>query len=117
MTGDGVTTGPNFTGDLGSVFACMALVGDRGCGFESQFAAVQAALQRGATPREVAFGGDPDNGGFVRPNARLAKLLWQPRRAARAARPRCQFPGTCDARRRFVRTSAARPIRGVAGRR
>ena len=74
-TGDGVTTGPNFTGDLGSVFACMALIGDKGCGFESVFGAVQVALQRGATPRDVTDGGDPDNGGFVRPDARLAVVL------------------------------------------
>ncbi|HEY8923999.1 MAG TPA: hypothetical protein VIU64_06435 [Polyangia bacterium] len=74
-TGDGMVTGPNFTGDLGSVFACMALIGDKGCGFESPFGAVQAALQRGSTPRDVADGGDPDNGGFVRPDARLAVVL------------------------------------------
>jgi hypothetical protein len=74
-TGDGVVTGPNFTGDIGGVFACMALIGDKGCGFESPFGAVQAALERGSTPRDVTDGGDPDNGGFLRLDARLAVVL------------------------------------------
>jgi hypothetical protein len=74
-TGDGTTSGPNFTGALGDVFACMALLGDTGCGFESQFQSVQVALTRAALPRGLAPGGDPDNGGFLRPEARLAVVM------------------------------------------
>jgi len=75
MTGDGSTTSPNFTGSLGDVFSCMALLGDTGCGFESQFRSVQVALTRAALPRGLAPGGDPDNGGFLRPEARLAVVM------------------------------------------
>jgi len=74
MTGDG-TTPPNFTGSVGDVFACMALLGDTGCGFESQFESVQTALTRAAMPKGLAPGGDPDNGGFLRPDARLAVVM------------------------------------------
>ena len=75
MTGDGSATSSNFTGDLGAVFACMALLGDTGCGFESQLESVQAALTRAAMPKGLAPGGDPDNGGFLRPDARLAVVM------------------------------------------
>jgi len=74
-TGDGVSTSPNFTGALGDAFACMALLGDSGCGFESQFRSVQMALMRAALPKGLAPGGDPDNGGFLRPDARLAVVM------------------------------------------
>ena len=75
ITGDGSTTSPNFTGSLGDVFSCMALLGDVGCGFESQFESVQTALTRAALPKGLAPGGDPDNGGFLRADARLAVVM------------------------------------------
>ena len=74
-TGDGSTGAANFTGSLGDAFACMALLGDTGCGFESQFRSVQTALTRAALPKGLAPGGDPDNGGFLRPEARLAVVM------------------------------------------
>lgn len=52
----------NYDGELAEAFACIAPVGDQGCGFEQPLAAVERALA------------DPDgvNVGFRRPGARLA---------------------------------------------
>jgi hypothetical protein len=75
VTGDGDTVSPNFSGDIGSVFSCMALLGDQGCGFESQFESVQYALTRAQLPKGLAPAGDPDNGGFLRADARLAIVM------------------------------------------
>jgi hypothetical protein len=75
VTGDGQTSSPNFTGDIGAVFACMASLGDHGCGFESQFESVQVALQRAMLPKDILAGGDLDNGGFLRADARLAIVM------------------------------------------
>ena len=60
---------PNFTGDIADVFACMAKLGDTGCGFEQPLVAAVAALSKGANPD------DPDNGGFLREDAVLAIVL------------------------------------------
>jgi hypothetical protein len=49
--------------DLATTFACMASVGDRGCGFEQQLESVYQALQPGA------------NSGFLRDDAILA-VVW-----------------------------------------
>lgn len=59
----------NFDGDISAVFACMAMLGDRGCGFEHQFESTRVALQRAMDPA------DPDNAGFLRPNAALAIVM------------------------------------------
>jgi hypothetical protein len=53
----------------------MAQIGDKGCGFESQFEAVEYALMRAMQPRGSGVGSDPDNGGFLRPDARLAVVM------------------------------------------
>ena len=59
----------NFTGNVEDVFSCIALLGGGGCGFEHQFASTTAALQKAGDPL------DPDNGGFLRPNAYLAIVM------------------------------------------
>ena len=55
-------TGGNFKGDIASVFACLAKLGDGGSGFEHQLEAVRVALS----------GFVPANDGFLRPDAHLA---------------------------------------------
>jgi len=67
--GNGDTTSPNYDGDIRDAFKCMALLGDDGCGFESQFGAVYTALDKGRQPD------DPDNGGFLRDDALLAVVM------------------------------------------
>ena len=60
----------NYTGTLESVFGCIAPLGEMGCGFEHQFAAITRALGvdgRGSAPAE--------NQGFLRPGADLAIVL------------------------------------------
>jgi len=60
----------NYTGTLESVFTCIAAIGEQGCGFEHQFAAITRALGadgRGAAPAE--------NQGFLRPDADLAIVM------------------------------------------
>ena len=60
---DGVT---NYTGNIADVFSCIAALGETGCGFEHQFAAITRALgnrrsRRGARrkPGVPAPGRDP----------------------------------------------------------
>ena len=59
----------NFDGDIATVFGCIALLGDQGCGFEHQFASTIAALQKAQNPN------DADNGGFLRSDAFLAIVM------------------------------------------
>jgi len=54
------------SGDITDVFSCIALLGDTGCGFESQFGSVLAALSNPP----------PDgNDGFLRDDAYLAVVM------------------------------------------
>jgi hypothetical protein len=60
----------NYTGNLEDVFTCIAVLGEQGCGFEHQFAAITRALGvdgLGPAPAE--------NQGFLRPDAYLAIVL------------------------------------------
>ena len=60
----------NYTGNLEDVFGCMAPLGQAGCGFEHQFAAITRAL--GADGR----GGPPaENAGFLRLDAYLVVVM------------------------------------------
>jgi hypothetical protein len=68
-TGDGATTQPNYDGDIRDAFRCIALLGDQGCGFESQFKSVAYALAKAQDPN------DADNGGFLRDDAILAIVM------------------------------------------
>jgi hypothetical protein len=52
----------NFQGDIADVFACMANLGTKGCGFEHQLQSVRMALS----------GFVSDNAGFLRSDANLA---------------------------------------------
>ncbi|HEY4184871.1 MAG TPA: hypothetical protein VGP07_07355 [Polyangia bacterium] len=76
VNGDGTSANPaNFTGTIGAAFQCMALLGDTGCGFESQFESVYYALVKASMPKGTGDGQDPDNGGFLRPDAVLAVVM------------------------------------------
>ena len=55
-------TKTNFTGDISDVFACLAMLGTSGCGFEHQLQSVRMALS----------GFVADNNGFLRSDAHLA---------------------------------------------
>jgi len=60
----------NYSGNLEDVFTCIAALGEQGCGFEHQFAAITRALGvdgHGAAPIE--------NQPFLRPDAYLAIVL------------------------------------------
>ena len=71
-TGDGTADNPsNFDGDIRPLFQCMALLGQGGCGFESQFKSTLTALQKAALPADK----DADNGGFLRDDALLAIVM------------------------------------------
>jgi len=59
----------NYTGNLETVFSCIAAIGETGCGFEHQFAAILRAL--GADGRAAPA----ENQGFLRPDAYLAIIL------------------------------------------
>jgi hypothetical protein len=60
----------NYSGNLEDVFTCIAALGEEGCGFEHQFAAVTRALG------VDGFGSAPaENAGFLRPDALLAIVL------------------------------------------
>jgi hypothetical protein len=60
---DGTRT-RNYTGDLTDVFATMVRAGAGGCGFEQPLAAARAALDN-----------NPENAGFLRPDALLAVVF------------------------------------------
>jgi hypothetical protein len=63
---DGVA---NYTGPLETVFTCIAALGESGCGFEHQFAAITRALGAdGSLP-------PTENQGFLRNDAYLAIIL------------------------------------------
>jgi hypothetical protein len=60
----------NYTGNVADVFSCIAALGETGCGFEHQFAAITRALGidgRGSAPAE--------NQGFLRPEGILAVIM------------------------------------------
>jgi hypothetical protein len=60
----------NYTGNLPDVFTCIAALGEQGCGFEHQFAAITRALGvdgRGGPPAE--------NADFLRPDAYLVIVM------------------------------------------
>ena len=59
----------NYTGRLENVFTCIAALGETGCGFEHQFAAVPRALGADGRPAPA------ENQGFLRPDAYLAIVL------------------------------------------
>ena len=60
----------NFTDPLSSVLQCIALLGDKGCGFEHQLASIDRAL--GAD----GLGPAPStNANFLRPNAYLVIMM------------------------------------------
>jgi hypothetical protein len=67
LVNDGTTA--NYAGNLTDVFSCMTNIGQSGCGFEHQFESIRVALQRAENPS------DPDNGGFLRPEAFLGIVM------------------------------------------
>jgi len=69
-TGDGVS-GANFDGDVRDAFRCIALLGDTGCGFESQFESTYYALTYAAMSKAE----HPQNGGFLRKDALLGIVM------------------------------------------
>jgi len=59
----------NYSGNLEDVFSCIAALGESGCGFEHQFAAITRALGAdGQAP-------PAENQGFLRPEAYLAIVM------------------------------------------
>jgi hypothetical protein len=58
-------TNRNYTGGLNEVFACIAALGESGCGFEHQLAAMTRALGADGRPAPA------ENQGFLRPDAFL----------------------------------------------
>jgi hypothetical protein len=59
----------NYTGQIGSVFQCIALLGDKGCGFEHQLASIDRALGAdGSGPPSV-------NSDFLRDDAYLGIII------------------------------------------
>jgi hypothetical protein len=58
-------TNRNYTGNLTDVFACIAALGETGCGFEHQLAAISRALGADGLPAPI------ENQGFLRPDAFL----------------------------------------------
>ena len=61
---------PNYTDPLASVLQCIALLGDKGCGFEHQLASIDRAL--GADGQGPA---PSTNADFLRPNAYLVIVI------------------------------------------
>jgi hypothetical protein len=74
--GDG-NTPPNFSGDIRDAFKCIALLGDTGCGFESQFESTYYALYYAnqAYSDTQTDTSNPFNGGFLRSDAVLAIVM------------------------------------------
>jgi len=66
---------PNYDGDIRDAFKCIALLGDEGCGFESQFGSVYWGLAKSLLPLGSGDNQDPDNGGFLRADAVLAIVM------------------------------------------
>jgi len=62
-------TNRNYTGSLSDVFGCIAALGENGCGFEHQLAAITRALGADGSPAPA------ENQGFLRPDAFLVILL------------------------------------------
>ena len=58
-------TNRNYTGNLADVFGCIAALGESGCGFEHQLAAITRALGADGQPPPA------ENQGFLRPDAFL----------------------------------------------
>jgi hypothetical protein len=73
-TGDG-TSAASFDGDIRDAFKCIALLGDRGCGFESQFESTYYALTYASQPYGTGAGQNTQNGGFLRDDALLAIVM------------------------------------------
>jgi hypothetical protein len=65
----GANPSNNFTGDIATVFGCIATVGATGCGFEQQLAAVSRALGADGSPPPL------ENAGFLRDDAGLVIVL------------------------------------------
>ena len=59
----------NYTGSLTDVFACIAALGESGCGFEQPLAAISRALGADGRPPPA------ENQGFLRPDAYLLVVL------------------------------------------
>jgi len=59
----------NYTGNIADVFRCIGALGESGCGFEHQFAAILRALGADNMPAPA------ENGGFLRPEASLAIVI------------------------------------------
>ena len=59
----------NYTGHVADVFTCIAALGQAGCGFEHQLAAVLRALGADGSPAPA------ENEGFLRPDALLAIVV------------------------------------------
>src|SRR5207253_7138162 len=57
----------NYTGDITDAFACIAGLGDQGCGFEGQLKSIRLALDPAAAPAR--------NRGFLRDEAYLSVVL------------------------------------------
>jgi hypothetical protein len=75
---DGSTN--NFTGPLETVFGCLALLGEGGCGFEHQFESTRQALikaidQKGDQKGDQEGDNDGDNAGFWRDDALLGVVM------------------------------------------
>jgi len=59
----------NYTGNLADVFACVAALGEQGCGFEHQLAAITRALGADGNPPPI------ENQGFLREDAYLVIVM------------------------------------------
>ncbi|HVZ85453.1 MAG TPA: hypothetical protein VHG72_00670 [Polyangia bacterium] len=73
---------PNFTNPMGigAVFQCIALLGQKGCGFEHQLASIDRALgsdqPQGMNPDKTVIPSPPSqNVGFLRPDAYLGIVI------------------------------------------
>jgi hypothetical protein len=72
--GDG-TSGANFDNDIRDAFRCIALLGDTGCGFESQFESTYYALYYAQQKYGTEADQNTQNGGFLRDDAVLAIVM------------------------------------------
>ena len=61
----------NFTGDLSTVFSCLASLGNEGCGFEHQLQSLRAALAASDPTSNIAV----SNRGFLRKDAFLGIVI------------------------------------------